>query len=688
MKALSIKICITALIYFTFFYSVIFSLNDNHEKRKSIKPGLVLTEIYPSPSTGEYSWIEFTNTSDKTVIASGIKVVIDGIIEFEINNKQLNIAPNCFLILMFDGEGLKKNWKMTNTIKNNNKKIVSELHSPPQLVNVLNSISGSIAIYNNVKPSQNNLIQYVAWGLPKHSPDNQIWDPHWFIHTKPNFGDFNPSEGLDEGYSFGLYPDAYSNNPMDWVIYSEVETSYGKKNPVPNPKMFTIPDESTIDSKNFALSWVGNFYSQGYTIQISKDKKFAKKIVNENVKTSLFQTDKIFQNGIYYYRVKTIDLMNRESTWSKTRSFNCIKMTQHKREVHLKNMKLIFQKKDTRLLCLGGCKSEQVGDNNHWDNIHQNSTNSREALDHGALNCVRASISMIVSNYNKSLSQDRIAFYSNRKRYSCKDANYTKDIGHFDGMGYPNEETNVLEWAIGSRVIRFEKKLGFDEIFNYIKSGHPIMTRIDGHMRTLFGASIGNDNFQWVYIFDPQTGLRPESYSSWEKTSAGVWVCPTDIASVREDEKSIWKDSDDDGIMDFDEIKRFETDPSEPDTDNDGVNDKNDIREYVFSSQNAYNLRSADFDHDCIRKELDPDNDNDGLLDGEEDTNGNGKFDRSAGETSNFQKNSTVKKQNDSNISKNSTTVKKEAYMAQIEGNSCIDWFGTWIWATFYWSNL
>ena len=44
----------------------------------------------------------------------------------------------------------------------------------------------------------------------------------------------------------------------------------------------------------------------------------------------------------------------------------------------------------------------------------------------------------------------------------------------------------------------------------------------------------------------------------------------------------------------------------------------------------------ADFDNDGLRKELDPDNDGDGLLDGQEDTNYNGIFEISLDETSNF----------------------------------------------------
>ena len=91
------------------------------------------------------------------------------------------------------------------------------------------------------------------------------------------------------------------------------------------------------------------------------------------------------------------------------------------------------------------------------------------------------------------------------------------------------------------------------------------------------------------------------------------------------------RDTDGDCILDFDESERFETDPTNPDTDGDGVPDMLDLREYVYDGHRD----QPDFDGDGNRKEVDPNNDDDCFLDGEEDVNLNGQ--RDDGETSNFE---------------------------------------------------
>jgi len=113
------------------------------------------------------------------------------------------------------------------------------------------------------------------------------------------------------------------------------------------------------------------------------------------------------------------------------------------------------------------------------------------------------------------------------------------------------------------------------------------------------------------------------------------YVPPATAPGVRSDEAGISSDADGDGIMDWDEQNRFHTQVGAPDSDGDGVRDKQDMRAYVFNpTNNDYMLRAADYDHDGLRKELDPDNDNGGSPDGCEDANHNGKLD--PGETSNF----------------------------------------------------
>ncbi|MHC1770077.1 MAG: hypothetical protein AB9869_38315 [Verrucomicrobiia bacterium] len=87
-------------------------------------------------------------------------------------------------------------------------------------------------------------------------------------------------------------------------------------------------------------------------------------------------------------------------------------------------------------------------------------------------------------------------------------------------------------------------------------------------------------------------------------------------------DSDVQRDSDDDGLCDFDELSRFETSLDERDTDGDGLDDKTEIWSYKFGR--GWATRTPDLDGDGARAETDPDTDGDGCLDGAEDRNHNG----------------------------------------------------------------
>jgi hypothetical protein len=114
------------------------------------------------------------------------------------------------------------------------------------------------------------------------------------------------------------------------------------------------------------------------------------------------------------------------------------------------------------------------------------------------------------------------------------------------------------------------------------------------------------------------------------------------LLGVENNEKIIeWTDSDNDGITDFDEIYRFRTNPNLDDSDSDQVKDKDEVHSYTILEKGTLDLSGsyvgmnldltqmrfiagvqreymADVDGDGKRAELDPDSDNDGILDGDD----------------------------------------------------------------------
>jgi len=274
-----------------------------------------------------------------------------------------------------------------------------------------------------------------------------------------------------------------------------------------------------------------------------------------------------------------------------------------------------LQHKDTSMLCLEGCPLTGV---HAWNVEHQ----SRGCL-HDDRYCVRASISMINSYYGGDLSQDRISFYVMHERNL--NTVPENDLGHGRGL-YPAETYDGLSWALNGATISHQVgKPTFAQIEGWIDSGRPILRRDvsgDWHSTVIDGYEGAG---QRVHIIDPWTGTETSvAYSTLAVYE--IWVPPAG-ATARSDESSINLDSDGDGVIDFDEINRFGTDPFDPDTDNDLVPDKQEITSYTFLSDGSFDAgdtRKPDLDNDGLRCELDMDSDNGGVSDGQEDLNGNG----------------------------------------------------------------
>jgi hypothetical protein len=232
---------------------------------------------------------------------------------------------------------------------------------------------------------------------------------------------------------------------------------------------------------------------------------------------------------------------------------------------------------------------------------------------------------------------DRITYHvlqewEGNTRKDAHDSNPNNDLGHERGT-YLNEIDEGISWALGTTITATGGKPSFDEIKSFIDANWPITFRksdhamvIDGYWKVL-GVGI------MVHVLDAG---QPPDCERWQVyrslTIHGYWTGPASAPGVRSDEASMSADSDGDGIVDFDEENRFPTSPAKADSDGDGVLDKADMREHVLE---FYPLYKADWHSDGLRKEVDPDNDNDGSEDGCEDTNYNGLWEPGLGETSN-----------------------------------------------------
>ncbi|MCU0306017.1 MAG: lamin tail domain-containing protein [Thermoanaerobaculales bacterium] len=210
---------------------------------------------------------------------------------------------------------------------------------------------------------------------------------------------------------------------------------------------------------------------------------------------------------------------------------------------------------------------------------------------HGSQNCVRASVSMMVSAYNGAcLSQDVIA-YGHFVSLEGTEIFIPKagDLGH--GMSVDCSDrwgaqcTVILRRALGIRPQETDKEIfiyrwvvpSFSEIREWLDRGRPIMTEAETqgstHMRVLAGYCVSNDAVdgqppvEWVYIYDPKSGPRAETYKSWASSAVGTWVAPPNkpgllstsswsMNRVLQDPPEVWCDLDGNALMDYDDSER------------------------------------------------------------------------------------------------------------------------------------
>jgi len=324
-----------------------------------------------------------------------------------------------------------------------------------------------------------------------------------------------------------------------------------------------------------------------------------------------------------------------------------------------------FQRKDTNALCLYdfskrggnriGCAEEIATPSCDWDKPHDVDSPA-DVRACGRLtenNCVRASIQMVYDFFTggtPALNQDYISyliFSGLNPPGIAVAADPEGDLGA--GRGVPSGPTvTALSKVLGVNPgdVTVEQNPSFADIRGWIDAGRPVIlfrfwrppvggghaTVVYGYQTTPFGA---------VFVHDPTAGadlvFRYSDYSSRNLRNSNAVTAIVPPASIgtpfgnppnTDHQGSLFDDSGDgDGIVSFDELERFHTDPDNFDTDFDQVPEVEEVHSYTFALGNRTIVtRRPDIDGDNFRAELDCNTDNDpqGDLDGGEDIDSDG----------------------------------------------------------------
>jgi Mg-chelatase subunit ChlD len=565
---------------------------------------------------------------------------------------------------------------------------VATLHSPIGMVGVFESNGDQVALYNSSTHSANTIIDFVAWGQTPGADQNNavtagLWLSGTFMLYDQGFGNgvANSPPGPDD--SIGVWHNRDGQGPLDWTAYYAPNSSPGEPNPPSAPLHSTIADGAELAGETFGMAWTPTPDAVNYEFQLAISSTFTAPLFNVVTTYPSWQPDSPLADGAYYWRVRAIDSHGDYSGYLGPLQVTSTLLglsTTHGPSAQvtlLTDAQYRLQRKDTTMLDIGGGPNNSMGNGssnvpgdtyNRWDLPHTDASNNPAFSWNGMDNwyCVRASTAMMVLYYGGNLSEDRISYHLFEEWSSASNqiGIPENDLGWSTGVGSYSGHEESLSWALGTPLTGTSwcpepsdpdytcntggsDPIDFATVQGFIDADRPFMSTNlnNAHMRVIDGYWIKADNTKWIHVMDPVplsgcggicSGARWESFSTFQDDNERTYPGPASAPSVRSDELSISIDSDGDGVNDFDETERFNTDPLKTDTDYDWVDDKQDIAETIFDSAGTYNPKSQgpDKDGDGKRKELDWDNDADGAPDGCEDVNGNGIMD--VGDTNNF----------------------------------------------------
>jgi hypothetical protein len=442
------------------------------------------------------------------------------------------------------------------------------------------------------------------------------------------------------GTTIGRFPLSTGADPLEWVTFAPDQATPGAANPQPGVEALLPLSGALLRPLSVNLSWYPVAGAAQYRVQVASDSSFAAPLVDQTVPQPRLSPTGLAP-GRYFWRVQALASDGSAAAFSPANSFTIQGASP---AVHLASPRAdktlgvpyIQQHKDTPMLLL---ESPNPSGPHAWDVDHK-VLDENDPADN--MNCSLASIAMVTAFFGGHLSQDRIGYevFKGRRPGPEMDLN-------FQGL-MDDEITQALRFALGAAPVNRGAPGTPDDLWKDVQqeidAGRPIVATNPHHVFVITGYH-QDQNGRYVSVNDPWDGqydvdiTGPIGQDRWDT----YWLLPHDPKPAS-DEPELSQDSDEDGVLDFDEVQRFHTDPNNQDTDTDKVPDKTEIYASVYDPKHGYAVYSVaradrsgrDFDHDNVPMELDLDSDGGGCFDGMEDTNYDGKYGQAQGETYNF----------------------------------------------------
>lgn len=500
-----------------------------------------------------------------------------------------------------------------------------------------------------------NTVDYVVWGAVGSNAADAVAKGIWhdtadYIRTVEKL--YGPSLPYESGSFFRrMYLEGKSS--MDWLAFSPSEMDVAE-GCLPNSVPFSWNSGVKIVLPHDApmhFAWVPVPGALSYRLNIFSEDSV--QVYQEE--TGATYTDVNLPEGTYLWGVESSDRPVGSASWGsapqKSARFRVSRLAESASyvEAFSLNVEPLAARKDTKLLVpnwgmyadIRGWDQSHVG-NPHWD-------------EEESWRCWAVAIHELNRYFGGNLTQDEIKMHGMAIQWPEKDSILWSFPFGGNGEGNLVPIMKTMSWALGGvQVHHFVEPPTASIIQYYVSHDMPLYALTLGHAMIVDAYRVREDGSFEIEVLNPHN----DGSSEWRGLDASGLVeyfLYQRPGQVLNSDSLVDSDIDEDGLMAYDEIYRFHTDPNNPDSDGDSIYDKTEIWSYVIrtipkitpegtdSNASQYGLpinvsvasiekeMFADVDGDGFRAELDTNSDNDELLDGEEDLNRNGTVDE--GET-------------------------------------------------------
>ena len=296
-------------------------------------------------------------------------------------------------------------------------------------------------------------------------------------------------------------------------------------------------------------------------------------------------------------------------------------------------------RKDTYLLDV---KWGEMAIAREWDRPH---FHHEQYDEEESYRCWIVAAQMLNHYYGGNITQDEIKL--NFKYYPKIQPDFFADSAlfgilgaflHYNQGGSDPENlisNQMLPWVLNENAVlnRNDRSPTENEVKYWLSDSVPLYIWNEHHVEILDAYKKTLQGKLFVRVVNTDNN-GDTAWISLDSAKIQGFMAPQVVGSVRMSDSLIHRDSDGDGVMDYDEFYRFGTDSTKFDSDGDGIDDKTEILSYTILEpisgdssgiqKGITNLKYADIDMDGYRAECDIDSDNGGVSDGLEDLNKNG----------------------------------------------------------------